>query len=56
MVICEGADVIAHQVTALLQNPASAAQMGAAAKLVADNNRGALNQVLEIIEHQLLRH
>ena len=56
MVICEGADVIAHQVTALLQNPASAAQMGAAAKLVADNNRGALNQVLEIIERQLLRH
>ena len=44
----------AHQVTELLQNPASAAQMGAAAKLVADNNRGALDQLLAIIERQLL--
>jgi 3-deoxy-D-manno-octulosonic-acid transferase len=56
MAICEGADIIAHQVTELLQNPASAAQMGAAAKLVADNNRGALDQLLDIIEHQLLGH
>jgi 3-deoxy-D-manno-octulosonic-acid transferase len=56
MAICEGPDVIAHQVTELFQNPALAAQMGAAAKLVADNNRGALDQLLDIIERQLLGH
>lgn len=56
MVICEGAGVIAHQVTELLQNPTLAAEMGAAAKWVADNNRGALDQLLEIIEQQLLGH
>lgn len=56
MAVCEGVNVIAHQVTELLQNPASAVQMGAAAKLVADNNRGALDQLLDIIERQLLGH
>ena len=56
MVICEGVGVIAHQVTELLQNPTLAAEMGAAAKWVADNNRGALDQLLEIIEQQLLGH
>lgn len=56
MVICERPSVIAHQVIELLQNPTLAAEMGAAAKWVADNNRGALDQLLEIIEQQLLGH
>jgi 3-deoxy-D-manno-octulosonic-acid transferase len=53
MVICEDALAIAEEVVALLQDTASAARMGDAAKSVTDNNRGALDRLLAIIERQL---
>jgi len=56
MVICEDANAIAEEVVALLQDPQSATRMGNAAKSVTDNNRGALDRLLAIIEHQLSSH
>ncbi len=56
MVICEDANAIAEEVVALLQDPQAATRMGNAAKSVTDNNRGALDKLLAIIEHQLLLH
>lgn len=54
MVVCENAEDIAGKVLELIENPAVASQLAASAKAVADNNRGALNRLLGVIEHQLL--
>ncbi|WP_461518314.1 lipid IV(A) 3-deoxy-D-manno-octulosonic acid transferase [Porticoccus sp.] len=54
MAICEDATTIAAKVAELLASPETAARMGAAAKSVADNNRGALERLLAVIERQLL--
>ncbi len=54
MAVCENAEEISSKVLELLKNPAVARQMAASAKAVADNNRGALDRLLGIIEHQLL--
>jgi len=56
MVICEDAEAIAELVVSLLQDKQAAKRMGDAAKSVADNNRGALDKLLGIIEHQLSSH
>ena len=53
MVICEDAAAIAEEVVALLQDSQSATRMGDAARSVTDNNRGALDQLMAIIECQL---
>ncbi|MDX2464884.1 MAG: 3-deoxy-D-manno-octulosonic acid transferase, partial [Porticoccus sp.] len=54
MAICENAEVMAELVVSLLQDPQAAMRMGDAAKSVAENNRGALERLLGIIERQLL--
>ena len=54
MVVCESAEDIAGKVLELIENPEVASQMAVSAKAVADNNRGALNRLLGVIEHQLL--
>lgn len=56
MAICEDAPAIAEEVVALLQDPQSASRMGDAAKSVTDNNRGALDRLMAIIERQLSSH
>ena len=53
MVICEDAAAIAEEVVALLQDSQSATRMGDAARSVTDNNRGALDRLMAIIECQL---
>ena len=53
MAICENAEAMAELVVSLLQDPQAAMRMGDAAKSVAENNRGALERLLGIIEHQL---
>ncbi|TNE84076.1 MAG: 3-deoxy-D-manno-octulosonic acid transferase [Gammaproteobacteria bacterium] len=53
MAICEDAESLAQKVTELLSAPEAAAAMGAAAKSVAESNRGALARLLAVIEHQL---
>ena len=52
MAICKDAQAIANTVVGLLGNPAATAQMGVAAKTVADKNRGALERLLTVIERQ----
>jgi 3-deoxy-D-manno-octulosonic-acid transferase len=56
MAVCENSEAIAELVVSLLQDPKVAMRMGTAAKSVADNNRGALERLLGIIEHQLSSH
>jgi len=52
MAICKDARSIADSVTLLLGDPETAAQMGVAAKIVAEKNRGALDRLLAVIERQ----
>ncbi|WP_438951185.1 lipid IV(A) 3-deoxy-D-manno-octulosonic acid transferase [Porticoccus sp.] len=50
MAICKDARSIADNVVVLLGDPDAAARMGAAAKTVAEKNRGALDRLLTVIE------
>jgi 3-deoxy-D-manno-octulosonic-acid transferase len=52
MAICRDARSIANTVVGLLNDPDAAAQMGVAAKIVAEKNRGALDRLLTVIERQ----
>ena len=52
MAICKDAQAIADTVVGLLGDPDAAAQMGGAAKIVAEKNRGALERLLAVIERQ----
>ncbi len=56
MAICEDAAAIDAAVSKLLTSTETASRMGAAAKSVADNNRGALERLLAVIERQLSPH
>ena len=53
MAICADDQALAGEVRLLLESPESAESMATAAKQVADNNRGALQRLLDVIEHQL---
>ena len=56
MAVCADEKALADEVRRLLDSPESAEAMATAAKQVADNNRGALQRLLEVIEHQLSSH
>ena len=53
MVVCEDAQSLAQQSIGLLTNPQRRTQMGAAARHIAEANRGALERLLAVIDHQL---
>jgi len=53
MAVCDDAAALEEQVAALLASPERAARMGAAAKSVAEKNRGALARLIALIERQL---
>ncbi len=50
MHICQSADQMAEQVVGLLQNQAQRTEMGDAAQRIAEENRGALDRLLGLIE------
>ncbi|TNF03658.1 MAG: 3-deoxy-D-manno-octulosonic acid transferase [Gammaproteobacteria bacterium] len=56
MAVCADDQALVDEITRLLESPESAAAMAAAAKSVADNNRGALQRLLDVIERQLSSH
>ena len=50
MQICQSAEQMAEQVVGLLQNQVQRTEMGGAAQRIAEENRGALNRLLDLIE------
>ena len=53
MVVCDSAESLAGQCTALFDDQQRRSEMGKAARLIAEANRGALDRLLAVIKHRL---
>jgi 3-deoxy-D-manno-octulosonic-acid transferase len=53
MVVCDSAESLAGQCTALFDDQQRRSGMGKAARLIAEANRGALDRLLAVIKHRL---
>ncbi len=53
MVVCDSAESLAGQCIALFDDQQRRSEMGKAARLIAEANRGALDRLLALIKHRL---
>jgi 3-deoxy-D-manno-octulosonic-acid transferase len=55
MIICESAQGLADSCIQILNDDELRSKMGASALRIADENRGALNRLLELVDQTILR-